>query len=118
MTAQNINIESLDKKMQAVLDAFEAHPLLQPPTPHPTVFFLADFIRNSHKTLKEVDAEKYASGDKESASNVQEVVGRNQFAGVLVNDSSGKLALLTGSDPGSPVNFGSDIKAKVRAMLE
>lgn len=89
---------------------------MQPPNPHPTAFFLLDFIRNSHKMVKTVDAEKYAAGDNAALETVKEVVGRNQFANLLLNDSSGKLSLMTGGDPSNPVDFGADIKAKAEAL--
>lgn len=91
---------------------------MQPPSPHPTIFFLKDFVKNSHDQLKKVDADKFASGDNGAQDAVKEVVGRNQFATLLLNDSSGKLSLMTGSDPSNPVDFGSDIKAKARALSE
>lgn len=98
--------------------AFESHPQIQPPSPHPTAFFLLDFIRNSHRMLKEVDADKYAAGDNKAREAVDEVVGRNGFANVLLNDSSGKLSMMTGGDPSNPVDFGPDIKAKSKALTE
>lgn len=91
---------------------------MQPPNPHPTVFFLKDFIKNTHDQLKQIDADKLASGDKGARDALQEVVGRNQFASLLLNDSSGKLSLMTGSDPSNPVEFGPDIKAKAQALSE
>lgn len=91
---------------------------MQPPATHPTIFFLMDFIRNTHRVLKGVNAEAYAAGDKTAREQVQEVVGRNQFACMLLNDSSGKLSLMTGSDPSNPVDFGADVKAKARALTE
>lgn len=90
---------------------------MQPPNTHPTIFFLLDFIRNTHRMLKDIDA-KFAAGDSAARDAAQEVLGRNQFANVLINDTSGKLALMTGSDPTSPLDLGPDIKAKARALTE
>lgn len=98
--------------------AFDAHPQMQPPNPHPTIFFLRDFVKNTHEQLKKVDGDKFAAGDQSARDAVQEVVGRNQFASLLLNDSSGKLSLMTGSDPSNPVDFGPDVKAKARALSE
>ena len=91
---------------------------MQPPATHPTVFFLMDFVRNTQKELKGVDAEKYAAGDQAAREQVQEVIGRNQFACMLLGDSSGKLSVMTGSDPNNPVDFGANVKAKARALIE
>ncbi|GLI76823.1 hypothetical protein PoHVEF18_005101 [Penicillium ochrochloron] len=119
MSAQNnVNIEALDAKMKELIEAFESHPQLQPPTPHPTAFFLLDFVKNTHRSLQKVDAAKYASGDRQARETVQEIIGRNQFTSVLVNDSTGKLAMMTGGDPSNPVNLGPTIKAKAKALAD
>lgn len=68
--------------------------------------------------LQGIDADKLASGDQAARDAVQEVVGRNQFANLLINDTTGKLALMTGSDPANPVDVGSDIKSKAGALTE
>lgn len=91
---------------------------MQPPNTHPTIFFLMDFVRNTQRMLRNIDADKFAAGDPAARDAAQEVLGRNQFASVLLNDSSGKLALMTGSDPTNPIDFGPDIKAKGRALSE
>ncbi|KAJ5639506.1 uncharacterized protein N7484_007368 [Penicillium longicatenatum] len=106
----------LEQKMAELIDAFESHPQVQPPNPHPTAFFLLDFVRNTHRMLKTVDAAKYAAGDNDATETVKEVIGRNQFANLLLNDSSGKLSLMTGGDPSNPIDFGPDIKAKASAL--
>ncbi|KAJ5668252.1 uncharacterized protein N7477_006822 [Penicillium maclennaniae] len=114
----NIDLARLDAQMTELLEAFEDHPQMQPPVTHPTVYFLMDFVRNTQKELKGIDAEKYAAGDQAAREQVLEVVGRNQFTYVLLNDSSGKVSVMTGSDPNNPVDFGANIKAKARALTE
>ncbi|KAJ6009328.1 hypothetical protein N7499_005264 [Penicillium canescens] len=109
----NKNIETLDAQMKDCLSTFEAHP--QYPG-HPTIFFLYDFIRNTHNQLKGVDPAKFYAGDKASRDAVQEVIGRNGFAAMLTGDTTGKLAMLTGGDPANPADFGEDIKAKTKIM--
>ncbi|KAJ5930426.1 hypothetical protein N7466_005919 [Penicillium verhagenii] len=111
-----VQIPQLVQKMEELIDAFESHPQVQPPNPHPTAFFLLDFIRNSHRMLKAVDADKYAARDPTAMETVKEVVGRNQFSNLLLNDTSGKLSLMTGGDPSNPIDFGADIKAKAGAL--
>ncbi|KAF3390645.1 hypothetical protein F1880_009179 [Penicillium rolfsii] len=119
MSAQSdVNLETLDAKMKELIEAFESHPQIQPPTPHPTMFFLFDFVKNTHNSLQKVDASKYAAGDSQAREAVQEIIGRNQFTSLLVNDSSGKLAIMTGSDPSNPVDLGPTIRAKAKALAE
>ncbi|CAG8231095.1 unnamed protein product [Penicillium salamii] len=114
--SDTINVEELNTKMQAVLDAFEAHPECSPPNTNPTIYFVYDFIRNTYNQLKQIDAAKYAAGDNATDAAVREIVGRNAFASVLINDTSGKMAMMTGGDPSAPTNFGDDIKATVATL--
>ncbi|KAJ5334873.1 hypothetical protein N7452_007276 [Penicillium brevicompactum] len=93
----SVNIQELDANMQAVIDAFESHPECQPPNTNPSIFFSYDFIRNTYNQLKQVDPAKYAAGDKAAQDAVQEIIGRNSFASILVNDTSGKVAMITGA---------------------
>ncbi|KAF4166473.1 hypothetical protein CNMCM6936_006437 [Aspergillus lentulus] len=48
----------------------------------------------------------------------QDVLGRNNFTNTLVNDTTGKLALMTGGDPNNPVDFGEEIREKAKALVE
>lgn len=99
--------------------AFESHPLMQPPDTHPTLFFLFDFIRNTRKELRSIDINnKLREGDSESQKQLIDVLGRNGFTNALINDNTGKLALLTGSDPNRPVDFGQDIRAKIAGLAQ
>ncbi|KAJ5816400.1 hypothetical protein N7447_008633 [Penicillium robsamsonii] len=98
--------------------AFESHPQCRPPNTHPTIFFLYDFVRNSFNQLMAVDADKYAAGDSGAKTTVDEVEGRNGFANMLINDTSGKLSMMTGGNPSNPADFGAEIKAKALALTQ
>lgn len=89
---------------------------MQASQPHPTIFFLLDFIRNTRRMLQAIDAEKLGSGDSESVAKAKDVTSRNMFTLVLVNDTTGKLALMTGGDANNPVDFGDDIRQKAEAL--
>lgn len=91
---------------------------MQPPNPHPTLFFVFDFIRNTHRSLKSIDAGQFAAGDAEARNAAQEVLGRNQFAYTIVSDESGRLAMMTGADPSDPVDFGGIIRERARGLTE
>lgn len=91
---------------------------MQPPHVNPTIFFLFDFIRNTQRQFKTIDPEKFLAGDKDARQQVSEVIARNHFANELINDKTGKLAMMTGDDPNNPVDFGPEIKAKAQALLE
>ena len=96
--------------------SFENHPLMQPPDTHPTLFFIFDFIRNTRKELRAIDIQKLREGDAEAKKQIVDVIGRNGFTSALINDTSGRLAIMTGGDPGNPVDFGPEIKEKIRAL--
>ncbi|KAJ5377452.1 uncharacterized protein N7496_004861 [Penicillium cataractarum] len=118
-TQQNSGrLEALDAKMKELIEAFEANPQITSPVPNPTAFFLFDFVKNTYNTLQTIDAARYASGDRQALDAIQEVTGRNQFTSVLINDSSGKLALMTGGDPSRPFDFGATIKAKAKELAD
>ncbi|KAJ5800948.1 uncharacterized protein N7518_003016 [Penicillium psychrosexuale] len=126
--SDTINIQDMNAKMQALLEhvppynpttqKYSTHPQCNPPNRHPTIYFLYDFVRNSHNQLKAVDAAKYAAGDNAAKVAVDEIDGRNMFANTLINDTTGKLAMLTGGDPSNPVDFGPEIKAKALILIQ
>ena len=91
---------------------------MQPPTPNPTIFFTFDFLRNTHRQLRDIDADKFLAGDRAARGAAQEVLGRIQFANTLVNDRSGKLALLTGGDPNQGVDFGDKMRRLAGGLVE
>ncbi|CAI7625346.1 unnamed protein product [Penicillium discolor] len=116
-TMQHLS-EALDDSPRRNIRAFKAHPQCQPPSTHPTIFFLFDFLRNSYNQLKAVDAEKYAAGDNAAKAAVIEIIGRNAFTNTLINDKSGKLSIMTGGDPSKPVDFGPEIKNKALILTQ
>ncbi|KAH1291792.1 hypothetical protein KXV81_005475 [Aspergillus fumigatus] len=120
MSAEQLefNVDRIDAKMEELLASFEAHPQMQPPNTHPTIFFLFDFVRNAHRELQGIDMDKFRAGDANARRMAQDVLGRNNFTNALVNDTTGKLALMTGGDPNNPVDFGEDIREKAKALVE
>ncbi|KAJ5680874.1 hypothetical protein N7536_012013 [Penicillium majusculum] len=116
-TMQHLS-EPLDDSPRRNIRAFQAHPQCQPPSTHPTIFFLYDFVRNSHNQLKAVDAEKYAAGDNAAKTAVNEIEGRNAFTNMLINDKSRKLSMMTGGDPSNPADFGPEIKNKALILTQ
>ncbi|KAL5358155.1 hypothetical protein BJX96DRAFT_146050 [Aspergillus floccosus] len=101
--------------MDDLINAFNAHSGLQPPSVNPTVFFIADFVRNTRAALGRIDKAKYQAGDVRARQELNEVVGRNGFANMLISDTTGQLSAMTGG--GGPVDFGDDIRAKVQAVV-
>lgn len=45
----------------------------------------------------------------------QDIVGRNMMAQMMITDTTGKTAMMTGGS-GPPVDFGTDAKEKVRSL--
>lgn len=63
---------------------------MQPPCVDRTLSFVSDFIRNSHRALKNIDFDKFRSGDPDARAVAEEVMDRNAFTNALVSDTSGK----------------------------
>ncbi|PKX91681.1 uncharacterized protein P174DRAFT_443658 [Aspergillus novofumigatus IBT 16806] len=113
------NVDRIDAKMEELLAyILRGPPANAAPNTHPTLFFLFDFVRNTHRELQEIDMDKFRAGDANARSMAQDVLGRNNFTNTLVNDTTGKLALMTGGDPNNPVDFGEEIREKAKALVE
>ncbi|KFY17697.1 hypothetical protein V491_04951 [Pseudogymnoascus sp. VKM F-3775] len=109
--------------------AIENHELWVPPTPNQTLYHVWDFLNRSKYMLSEFDnieagralthpnQFRPAPGTGANAAKqvYQDVVGRNMMAQMMITDTSGKTAMLTGNS-GPPVDFGTDAKEKVRAL--
>ncbi|KAJ5909222.1 hypothetical protein N7495_001904 [Penicillium taxi] len=102
MAAQiNVDVAELERKMVALMDAFSDHPLFMTPEMPKALWFVADF---------------YAAGDRASVAAVKEVMGRNALAQMLITDTSGKLAMMSG-EATSP-DWGEEILTKASAMVQ
>lgn len=77
-----------------------------------------DFIRTTNNQLKAIDAGQYAAGNGAAHEAVKEVVGRNNFANVLISDPTGKMASMMGGPAGGPINFGPEILSKANEVAQ
>jgi hypothetical protein len=50
---------------------------------------MMDFVKNTYDQLLSINSERLAAGDRDESKKMTEVIGRNQFASVLVNDNDG-----------------------------
>ncbi|KAJ5220054.1 hypothetical protein N7468_009258 [Penicillium chermesinum] len=110
------NYDELGLKMDELIDALASHPEVQPPTPHPTAFFLLSFIRATREHLRNIDFQKLAEGGSKESQALRDVIGRNWFANMILNDQSGALSLVTPGDGSHSIQIGPDIKAKAKAL--
>ncbi|KFY17001.1 hypothetical protein V492_00966 [Pseudogymnoascus sp. VKM F-4246] len=120
---------ALDQKLGELIQAIESHELWVPPTPNQTLYHVWDFLNRSKYMLSEFDnieagralthpnQFRPAPGTGAAAAKkvYDDVVGRNMMAQMMITDTTGKTAMLTGSS-GPPVDFGADAKEKVRAL--
>ncbi|KAE8352125.1 hypothetical protein BDV28DRAFT_135691 [Aspergillus coremiiformis] len=109
-------IQTLNARMTELITALEAHPLITTPQPHPTIFYVLDFVRNSHSKLKSIDAQKLQSGDQSARSELQDIRGRNVLAGALIKGEGPMAQMMLMMGEGLPVEFGDDVKQKVDAV--
>ncbi|KFX90349.1 hypothetical protein O988_04198 [Pseudogymnoascus sp. VKM F-3808] len=119
---------AMEQKLGELIQAIENHELWTPPTPNQTLYHVWDFLNRSKYMLSEFDnieagrplthpnQFRPAPGTGAAAAKrvYDDVVGRNMMAQMMVTDTTGKTAMLTGGS--GAVDFGSDAKEKVRAL--
>ena len=93
--------------------AIEAHPLFIPPKPQQTLYFMWDFIQRSRHMLQNLPSNKGKADEQ-----LQDVMGRCLYTEILINDTTGKLAIMTGADPKNPVDFGDDVRRAMEEMTK
>lgn len=98
--------------------ALASHPDVQPPKPHPTTFFLVDFIRTTRAQLRNINLQKLSEGDKKEQQILRDIVGRNWFANMILNDKAGALSLVTPGDGSNSIQIGPEIKEKAKALQD
>lgn len=91
---------------------------MQPPTPHPTAFFLLEFIRATREHLRNLDFQKLTEGANKEQQTMRDIIGRNWFAHMILNDQSGALSLITPSDGSDSIQIGPEVKEKSRIVQE
>lgn len=124
-------------KVQNLINALYVHPAIQnnkplmesdkgkapPKETQNKVYFMWDFCcRSRHILLSRVDptlaAEARPGEDSKNGKQEgwEDVVGRNMFANVLIHDTTGKLAAMTGEKGGEEIDFGDDVKNAAKAF--
>ncbi|KAI9785248.1 MAG: hypothetical protein M1816_000496 [Peltula sp. TS41687] len=78
----------------------------------PTIYFTWDFVQRSRHMLRELPKVRRDQGQRAAKEQFADAVGRCIFGKILINDTTGKLALMTGGDPSQPVDFGDEVKRK------
>ncbi|QMW45877.1 hypothetical protein AFCA_009970 [Aspergillus flavus] len=114
MTDAN-TIQTLDTRLGELLAAIESHPMMTSSQPHPTGFYVHDFIRNTHTKLRSIDAQKLQAADPATVKEFQDIRGRNMLAEQLI-EGSGPMAQMMLMMGGGPLDFGDAIKQKVREV--
>ncbi|KAE8339422.1 hypothetical protein BDV24DRAFT_135942 [Aspergillus arachidicola] len=114
MTDAN-TIQILDTRVGELLAAIESHPMMTGPQPHPTGFYIHDFIRNTHTKLRSIDAQKLQAADPATVKEFQDIRGRNMLAEQLI-EGSGPMAQMMLMMGGGPLDFGDAIKQKAREV--
>ncbi|KAI9818209.1 MAG: hypothetical protein M1827_000834 [Pycnora praestabilis] len=109
-------ISAMNRKLTDLIDALEAHPEMQPPHAHKTIYYIWDFVQRSRHMLNQLDPAKIDTRDNAEVEDFQDILGRCAFAETLINDDSGRLTMMTGGDPSRPFDFGADVKTKARAL--
>ncbi|KAI9882191.1 MAG: hypothetical protein M1823_006061 [Watsoniomyces obsoletus] len=103
-------IDKCIDKLGDLIEALESHPLFTPPKPQATLYYMWDFVNRNRHLMRELPKVKEEQGQQAAERQWSDAVGRCVFAKILINDTSGKLALMTGADPSNPLDFGDDVK--------
>lgn len=74
-----------------------------------------EFVRNTHNMLAQLDASAYRASDPAAQAQMKEITGRDTFAKMLLNDTTGKLGAVTG---GGPVDFGDEVKGRAEEVAD
>lgn len=83
---------------------------------NPTIYFTWDFVQRSRHMLRELPKVRREQGRRAAKEQFSDAVQRCIFSKILINDDTGKLALMTGGDPNNPVDFGEVVKQKAEGV--
>lgn len=75
-----------------------------------------DFVSRSKTMLNALDTSKLDAGNQQAKKELQDIHGRCMFTELLITDTTGKTAIMTGGDPRKPMDFGDDVREKVKAL--
>ena len=111
--------DRLSANLSSLLASLKAHPLYQAPTPadRGKIHFVWEFVNASKKQLDRLDSSKLDRQDANETARFNDVVERCIFTQVLISDTTGNTARITGEDPALTIDFGGDIMAKVDMLV-
>jgi hypothetical protein len=109
-TTSNPPAPRLEAASKELISSLTAHPnfVTEQSARRGSVYFVWDFVCKTQRMLETWDG-KFGAVSRD-------IMGRSLLANVLVNDTSGKRALICGEDPSNPVDFGADVKRKSQAV--
>ncbi|KAI9717510.1 MAG: hypothetical protein M1812_004651 [Candelaria pacifica] len=110
------NITTLDAKLKDLINSLETHSGFTSSPQNKTVYFMHDFVTRSKTMLNALDTSKLDAGDRGTKKALQDIHGRCMFAKLMITDTTGKTAMMTGGDPSKPLDFGDEIRGRVEAV--
>ncbi|KAH0541918.1 hypothetical protein FGG08_003638 [Glutinoglossum americanum] len=99
-------IEKIKSDMGRLIAALEAHSGMTSNPVEKAIFFTWDFVNRTLSMVNSLDPTKHDAQTKELFSDI---IGRNTLAKLLINDTTGKTAVMMGRDPQDPVDFGAEV---------
>jgi len=123
---------AIESSVGELVAAIEHHAQRTPPTPNRTLYFVWDFVQRTKYMFAEVDniqnsrplqhPEQFrpapGSGPQAAVKVFDDACGRCQLVNLLVTDTSGKTAMMTGQAPGEIVDFGAEARACCGRVLD
>lgn len=83
---------------------------------NPTIYFTWDFVQRSRQMLRDLPKVQLEQGRRAAKEQYSDAIQRTIFSKILINDTTGKLAIMTGGDPRNPVDFGDAVKQKAEEV--
>ncbi|KIN03834.1 hypothetical protein OIDMADRAFT_158705 [Oidiodendron maius Zn] len=120
----------VESRLKDTVESLLAHPQWKdPPNQNPTLYHVWDFVMRSLYMLSEYDNIKLGrrlqhpeqfqggagKGNAAAVRNFRDVCGRTMMLKLLVNDTRGITAMMTGN-AGAPIDFGKNVKDAVEAL--
>ena len=68
--------------------------------------------------LRELPKVREEKGEEAAEEQWSDALQRCIFSKILINDTTGKLAIMTGGDPRNPVDFGQNVKDKAEVAVQ
>ncbi|MCJ1389763.1 hypothetical protein MMC18_002620 [Xylographa bjoerkii] len=115
----NITSGAFASRIAALVEALEAHPLMNRSNPKASpksLFWVWDFVTRTQQMLGQLDVAALQSGDMAAGEKYQDVIGRCAMSKQMIASDKGDMMLRMMCQGEQPVQFSEEVKQKARAL--